>query len=448
MSVQKQGMPKLFEQAIFWISANGDAPMPMPSPQSKPGTPGGQSSSNYDESWELFYSTRRVDSRLLANGDVIWQMPLRCIPLFAAIQQELPTKYLSKIICRHGVSLDDIRSLSLEPQKVIFTNKHGEDVTFLDIHISIWKAFDELGMIDRPDLYSKAEFVAAMHTGVKEAWPVTVMEQDIGIVEGSWNDWGLTDVRQLPNNDPILFLERAGMLSKPLINAGRQSLVFWGDFCLSAAKGGELAEYVLKACTGPIPGTVKQAIRMGLASMDASETKWGVMKPYLAGIFAETDLADILNSHILNFNMGGPSQLTDVIIDDSILDRFGAEALTRPPEYMGETFFSAFSTLSIYTIPPQKLESVSPEALILHIDKGLQAMLCGKEEFDMPYLFEPGFRGAFEMLGRNHQWDYAAFQTCSSLGQKLMVEAGANVRSFPGMNKRHRGLILEQELGL
>lgn len=433
---------RLFEQAALWISKHGDAPMP-----GDPTNPAQEDSSfppGEDESWKNFNTGRMVESRLVAGWGLVKSIRLKCLPLFAGVQQDLSTSSLTKIIVRHGISPSNIRDIFAEPKQVIFANKHGNRVSFLDAYISIWKAFDELGMIDRPAIYSTAEFVAAMHTSVEYAWPVSAAEEDLSLIQGSWGDWGLADIKQLPNCDPMLFVKRAGMLSRNLINSTTEWPCVWEDLCTKAAGGSTIAELILKTCAGPASENDKTAIRMALTAMRPNDSDRYLLTRYLSELFAGTDLADALEKPVLKINMGFL-----VAEDEHFLENLCLEVVSRPSEYMGLTILSAFERMSREPMPPQKFSTIIPEEVIVHLDKGLQAVFEDYEESSsQSHRFGPGFMCAFKLLSREHKWDYAVLQTCSSLSKKWMVEAGANVRLFPTMSRKHRGEILEQELGL
>jgi hypothetical protein len=263
------------------------------------------------------------------------------------------------------------------------------------------------------------------------------------------------------------------MLSKVTYLKEIKMHALWEEMCMTASNGQEecLASFILNSCKN-MTDEEKTIIRYALTSMHSAalsrsyqDSSFEIYKT-LHETLRETDLADVLDSTVLKINLymrrdarastfrTAPTQeaqyLKGVVTDiDTLVSRVSQEILARPVDQLGFAHLDVFSTLVKMNAGPQIMYGFEPESLILHLDGGIASML-GKRAETNQQIDEmcDGIGAAFKLLSPNHEWDMTRLAQCNSLGQKLLAQAGVNIRHFPNMSRKHRGEVLEDQLGL
>jgi hypothetical protein len=466
------GGVNLLRRASIWYAANGPKLM-----------------RNLDNRWADFWDTEKFDGSFQEGADRLASMSnLRpnLIPLLAAIKAGFDTEFLAKVIEHHDITNKQIAELSYKTHDstCMFQDKSGRKVHLVDVAIATLKAqayLKRLPEIDDTDPYQQ---IAGMHLDNEETWPVTIIEkkaalkkdnQDAGYTRygGFFEDRKLSREEQLPYGCPHKFLLRSGMLSKVTYLKEIKLHGLWEEMCMKAAYGPEdsLARLVLNACKDETDEN-RMIIRNALTSMHPASLPSSYQENsfdiYL--ILHETlrasDLADVLDSTVLKINLSmrrdarastfrttlkhHEHSLQGVLTDtDTLVSRVSQEILARPVDQVGFAHLVVFSTLEKMKPGPQIMYDFEPETLILHLDGAIASML-GKREEKNRQIDEmcAGIGAAFNLLSHNHQWDMTRLAQCSSLGQKLLAQAGVSIRHFPNMSKKHRGEVLEDRLGL
>ena len=481
--LQSECMIPWFKKAVAWYAENG--PKNMPVPATLPDCPLGQIEQTGRASWGAFYVRNKAFSYIDEGSAMITGISSHMLPLFAGVHQGFPTHILAKIIEHHDISPADFYALFIGRQGItqLFTSKDDIHTGLLELEIEAWKAFEMLGKVTAKDNISSYIQVAAMHTECKEAWPATQIEQmadEIKSGRSTMNDfefdhrhnWCIDRMTQLPNGNFLDFMRRSGMFSR---SAYRKEVILhtgWEDLCMEAGKSGwpalNVARQVLESCK-TAPAEEQQVIREALLSMHLhgiTDTP-SPMSLYniLHHVFEGSELKDILGSVILKVNASipmtdaenyqqylskNPHYFHDILLQGhKILSRACEEILRLEPQQIGYAHFMFFNTLGRMPLGQQHLSGFSPEALMLRLDHGLSDFLGNRDlSEDIAQRVVSGLSIAFRELSKYHTWDFSQLQACSSLTQLKLVQEGANLRKFPSMDKKHRGMLLEEGLGL
>lgn len=455
MPITEKGL-KLFRKAQIWYAVNGAVLM---------GVDGEQN--------EDFCREETLDGPLTHNGALLHDVPQNIIPLLAAIQAGFDTAFLAQVIEHHGISYEQIKGIGYldNRQQPVFkshSDKHvGSDkkIELIDILIHTMRAFDHLGQPIIPEFLHPYPLAAAMHTEVVASWPVSIVEhkarlkknrQDAGYTRfgGFFSPNLISRVARLPNASAEDFLYRSGMLSKVAYRKEIKLHCLWEELFMKVAKGDAVAMHVLDFCkeaSEPNKTIIRNAMTCmhpaGIASSEKVEIIW----PTLRKALRHSDLADVADSVILMLNFSAPDEyiFQENNNRNTLLGRVCKEIMERDFDQIGFAHLAVFITVLEMTDVPQIVDAIVPEQLILKLDKAIDDMLGLRDETNQQIQeMLVGFQAAFGLLSLNHNWDIGLLNGCSSLGQKLLVESGANIRDFKGLSRIHKGQILESGLGL
>lgn len=462
----------LLKRASIWYAANGPKLM-----------------LNLDTRWADFWQTEKFEGSFQDGPDRLANMSNltpHLIPLLAAIQAGFDTEFLAKVIEHHHLSDEQIDRFGYKnhDSTPVFKGRSGEKLHLVDISIATLKArahLKRLPIIDGTDPYL---LIASMHLDNKDTWPVTIIENKAVLKKnneyagytrygGFISDRHISRRDQLPLGCPHEFLLRSGMLSKVTYLKEIKLHGLWEELCMKASNGQEecLASFILNSCKNMIDEE-KTIIRYALTSMHSAalsrsyqDSSFEIYKT-LHETLRESDLADVLDSTVLKINLymrrdarastfrTAPTQeaqyLKGVVTDiDTLVSRVSQEILARPVDQLGFAHMDVFSTLVKMNAGPQIMYGFEPEALILHLDGGIASMLGNRVETNKQIEeMCAGIGSAYHLLSPNHEWDMARLVQCSSLGQKILTQAGIPIRNFPNMSRKHRGDVLEDQMGL
>jgi hypothetical protein len=465
-----------FNKAVDWYVQNG--PKNMPRPTTLPDCPLRQIEFIGQSSWGAFYVKNECFSHLDEHGIQLKGVSSHMMPLFAGIHQGYPTHILAKIIEHHGIEPHDFYDIYLvkNGKTKLFLGKDDIYYEALDTYIEAWKAFEMLGKVTADDAVSNHLQIAIMHTECKEAWPVTLFEQRAAERLGNplpisqeydfLSRWHIGCKEQLPLGNTHEYMRRSGMLSRPAFRKER-SFRLWEDICAAAANEGKnsVARQLLDNCL-QANESEKGLIREALGSMhlhgtgDIETTRIYEM---LHSVFSGTDLESLLDSVILKINISismleadkhmpyiEPMQhlFQDVIHESQLLlSRACKEILALEPHQLGYAHFTFFNTFGRMKIEPQQLYGFSPEQVIVRLDDGLTDFIGARPAEHVAHVSH-GPSLAFRQLSKWHTWDFSQLQGLSSGSQFKLVQEGANIRHFPNIDRKHRGMLLEDQLGL
>lgn len=481
--LQSECMIPWFKKAVAWYAENG--PKNMPVPTTLPDCPLGQIELTGRASWGAYYIKNEAFSYIDEGGAMIKGISSHMLPLFAGVHQGFPTHILARIIEHHGIKPADFYDLFIRRQGItqLFTSKDEVSTGLLELEIEAWKAFEMLGMVSAKDNVSSYIQVAAMHTEWKHAWPATQIERMAAEIKSGRatltdfesdrrHNWCIERTTQLPNGDFLDFMRRSGLLSRSAYRKEVTLQTGWEDLFMEAGKSGwparNVAWQMLDSCK-TAPAQEQQIIREALLSMHleglSENLRPDTFYNVLHTLFESSELKDVLNSVILKINLSvplndaenyqknlskNPGFFNDILhLDHKILSRACEEILEMEPHQIGYAHLVFFNTLSRMRLGEQHLSGFSPEQLILRLDQGLSDFLGDRDLSDeIAQRVGSGPAMAFKELSKYHTWDFSQLQACSSLTQLTLVQEGANLRKFPGMDKKHRGMLLEDTLGL
>jgi hypothetical protein len=466
-----------FKKAVDWYAQNG--PKNMPRPTTLPESSLREIEYIGQSSWGAYYVRNENFSHLEDHGIQLKGVSSHLLPLFAGIHQGFPTHILAKIIEHHGIEPSDFYEIyQIQNGKtMLFLGKNDVWYSVLDTYIEAWKAFEMLGKVSANDSISNYLQIAIMHTECKDAWPATLIEHRAA-AEKSGNHqpstpesdfkvrWSIDRMEQLPLGNTHEFMRRSGMLSRPAFRKEASLRTIWEELLAIAGKNDEksIPRQLLESCVNACDDD-KRLIREALGSMHlhgmVEPVKEGLLYETLHRIFAGTDLESVLDSVILKINITVPMTYGDSHMDfiitpvrhlfqdvihesQHLLSRACKEILALEPHQLGYAHFTFFNTFGRMKLAPQQLSGFSPEEVIVRLDQGFNDYLGARVNERVPH----GPALAFRQLSKWHTWDYSQLQGLSSSTQFKLIQEGANVRNFPSMDKKHRGMLLEDQLGL
>jgi hypothetical protein len=477
----------LFEKAHGWYSIRKNAPLPAPTGMINPDSV--EEIDPYsDQAFDLFYTKSECHSKLNNGGASLAGISTHMVPLFAGIHEQMSTEQLAVIIEHHGITVEDFEEIRLARQGMerLFLDCGGYSVDFMDAKIAAWKAFDQLGMInalDRPNA-SESSHYCAMHTQCETAWPISIVEElaksllkeegdKLMAGESIFGSWHLKKNSNFPDEDPLKFLRRSGMLSPVAYRKQTAFHTLWEDLCIQADDvSGHLGLKLLLACKEASleeQRLIKDALRsmhperrrlFRPSDMTEMHGVFEMLKPWLAG--TQMDVSDSLilklnlsicqdgvnaqKAHIKQYSNLYP-EVTQA--PQSVLSAICREILTLRPDQISYAQLAVFNTVKGLDLGKQVIEGFKPEDVILHLDAGLRDFLGERTKTnDMTAKMFNGLSNAFSMLGAEHTWDYGALQKLSELSVLALVRGGGSMRQLPDMGRTKRGIFLEDELGL
>jgi hypothetical protein len=467
MSTLNDGI-SLLKLAKLWYEANGPKLMDRRS-----------------ESLSVFFETEKFDGPVMEDCAEMDNLTPSLIPLLAAVQAGFGTHFIAQVISHHNIDQAQLERVCYKSANTgcMYRNTSGEKLELVDVYIAAIKAQELLGRLPIPDFTDPLLVTAGMHSHSPDAWPATIVEKKAAL-QKSGRDPGYTKYTrffsermisrfdQLPNSSPDDFIQRSGMLSKVTYRKEIKLFNLWEELLIKAGTNPQdnLGLLVLQACK-EASADVKVVIRNALINMhphglhnlfrNAPLTLYKTLQETVVG----TDLSDVLDNLVLKINLSVPyaphasnfnailvpkSDFKDVLNNtDTLLQRACSEILGRDEDQVGFAHLAVFNTLQGMSLGPQSISGLDREAVILHLDRAMLSMV-GMDDKPNRHREEmyKGFQTAFSLLGQDYQWDVHRLAGASSLGQKLLAQAGVNIRHFPNMSRKHRGEVLEDQLGL
>lgn len=467
MSTYKDGVA-LLKLASRWYATNGPTLM-----------------DGRAESMGVFFETEKFDSAVMEGYAEMDNLTPNLIPLLAAVQSGFDTDFIAQVINHHNIEQDQLERVCYKSANngCMYKNTAGGKLHLVDVYIAAIKAQEVLGRLPIPDFTDPLLVIAGMHSHSPDAWPATIVEKKAALQKAGadpgytrymkfFAEQKISRLDQLPNSSPEDFIYRSGMLSKVTYRKEIKLYGLWEDLLIEAGNNPQdnLGLLVLQACRDASPD-VKVVIRNALINMhphglhslfrNAPITLYKTLQGEVAG----SDLSVVLDSLVLKINLSVPyapqasnfkailkpkSDFKDVLNNtDTLLQRVCNEILERHEDQVGFAHLAVFNTLQSMMLGPQSISEFDREAVIQHLDRAMVSMV-GVDDKPNRHREEmyKGFQTAFALLGQDHQWDIQRLAQCSSLGQKLLAQTGVNIRSFPGMSRKHRGELLEEGLGL
>lgn len=298
------------------------------------------------------------------------------------------------------------------------------------------------------------------------------------------NDYLPLDADGAPNYE--VFLERSGMLLAEVARKKLGQIGLWEQM-LAVAMLDDSSQRddtqgiagLFDYCIHNAPDHLREAIFSGFATMTMVAAD-GIIKEgmdmyqFLHEKVTDTWLAPLLDSPLLLINLVAEEQVIDFsnesqglklpppqhIYDfhvlnspETLLDRCLKEIMATAPEQLGASHFRIF-LLGEWNPPSQVLSpELKPELVIKHMLQGLEHFSIHEsaEDFrdeDTNKFPLKGCDYVIKTLASRYDLDYKALTGISSLGVRVLVEAGLDKRKLPRMNHRDKGHLISEELGL
>jgi hypothetical protein len=127
--------------------------------------------------------------------------------------------------------------------------------------------------------------------------------------------------------------------------------------------------------------------------------------------------------------------------------------LDVPPDEMGASYFQLYHLADTDMPTPVFSEGFRPEPILVHMLKGFEHLSLGDLRSEhkglvVDDLVLKGCRYVIKTLAKRFEFDYTAFSELSSKSVRVLAEAGLDKRQLPKMNRRDKGQLISEELGL
>lgn len=270
------------------------------------------------------------------------------------------------------------------------------------------------------------------------------------------------------------FLDRSGMLLPAVTTKALGYFNPWEDLVHAASQKNcrPVIEQIMHFCLDNPPPALRPGIEHGLRGMTVASSEnitdgLGI-HVYLQQTLKGTWLEPVLSSDVLKLNLLGSNDGMNVIAklngnfdeDNSLWEdqarlgeRVFQEICATPADRIGVAHFDAVGYLGRIVGPQDYSPALAREKTLVHLLSGLQRVL-GKEQLSTEEIDEvrefaiERCKTAVRLLGHKYEFDYEGFRGLSSIGVRVLAEAGLDLRKLPRMNNRDKGRVLENDLGM
>ena len=472
---------ELLAAAIEWYRNNGS--VPIPEQGVLPGT---------RINAALLYEDNEYDL-LSDDNDGVEQIRGYAFPALAAISLGLETSTLAQICNDHGISLDDIRSMSFNSESsspIILFKREGEKASATTVHIEMYKAFSSEPQLQR-ELYRSAswdpssrEALGLMHTNLNDLWPSSRIDQHADLLMTPKDDVKHQNfvafeyiasrpehLSEFPNGNPIDLIRRSGLITEPLLRKQTGLFTSWEDLLYTATNGQTMQLDTLRAFTSVTDKPTVDRIVRGLLSVSADVFQdWldaDAIYLLLKSIFdGHKDFAPVLESIIFKINLilldAYPDDLGIVYSNPALLEgitnsqktlvsRVAKEMLVRPAHHLGYADYTVFQKLERMKLPSQVID-FDPEHLVNHILDSIISyrttnnVICpNKQDVDQTAL--DSLEVMAKLLMRDHKFDYSKFNDRDEASKVALIKAGFGI-NLKTISRKARGHLLEDGMGL
>lgn len=483
MSQEMSGI-ELLAAAIGWYQSNGPAPIPKKN----------VIIAGTRVNAAIFHQQGQYDLQDQSSDDDygIRAVPGNVIPVLAAISLGFDSVTLAKIITEHSVALDQIDDLEFEDAGISILQLHQNQHALASptqINIEIFKAFaaDPVLCGDLHDKVSNdpnsMECIGLMHTNESDLWPVARIEEHTRlimtptkrVVKSEFVSFDFVSSRperiaELPNQSPIDFLKRSGMLSEAVLRKQTGFFSLWEDLLYVATNDQPFQAQILKAFAEVTDKETVDLLVRGLLSTTSETFESNIDAELVHSLLSETlanapAFAPVLSSVIFKLNLL-PLQWeideTEIIEDgdfynelvndqQTLLSRVAKELLSRPAEHLGYGDYAVFTKLTNMKLPAQVID-FEPECLVNHI---LDSIKSFKTPNEVTCEAKQGADGwamhslavMAKLLLREHKFDFSQFNHRDDDSKVALIKAGFNI-DLKSLGRKGRGQVLEDGMGL
>jgi hypothetical protein len=423
----------------------------------------------------------------------IHHVPGNVYPVLAGIALGFDSVTLAKIIKEHMMSLEQLYELDFNNKATTLIQlfeKQNAPVTPNHIYIEIFKAFAADPFL-RPTIHGffdrsqePKECIAIMHTEERDLWPASRIEKHARLLMTPsdteiTNEFApfenlalrITQTSDLPNQNPIDFLKRSGMLSEAVLRKQTGFFPLWEDLLHGATVAKQpLQVEMLKAFTNVNDKETLDLIIRGLRSTASEMYDYDLdaedVFNHLSEVFYEHPALSKLANNIvfklslapLQWSIEEPEEVetTNFFYDlvncqETLLSRVAHDLLARPAEHLGYGDYNVFTKLTNMNLPPQVID-FEPERLVHHI---LDSISTYKSQNEVICEFKIGVdRWAMhnlevmaKLLMRDHQFDFSQFNHRDDDMKVALIKAGFGI-DLKTISRKARGQVLEDGLGL
>lgn len=425
------------------------------------------------------------------NG--ISSVPGNAYPVLAGISLGFDSLTLAKIIKEHSMSLEQLDELDFDNRATTLIQlfeRQNTHATPNHIYIEVFKAFaaDPDLRLTIHDFFGSSqgikECISIMHTEERDLWPASRIEEHTrqlmtptdAMVDSEFSPFENLALRialasDLPNQSPIDFLNRSGMLSEAVLRKQTGFFPLWEDLLNAATVIKQpLQVEILKAFTQVKDKETLDLLIRGLRSIASEMYDYDLDAEDVFDLLSEVfeghpELSEVPNNVVFKLSLAPLQWSIDkpetvekmnffydlVNSQQTLLSRVAHDLLARPAEHLGYGDYNVFSKLRNMNLPPQVID-FEPERLIHHI---LGSISTYKTSNEVTCEFKLGVdRWAMhnlevmaELLMRDHQFDFSQFNDGDEASKVALIKGGFGI-DLKTISRKARGQILEDVIGL
>jgi hypothetical protein len=422
-------------------------------------------------------------------------VPGCCIPLIAAILEELKPEFLAQMVEHHGMGehLGTLANTFAESWDTA-TLRSGQKILASDVFMECFRAIESTDESHLQRAFEASDdeditmTIALLSAKSSKHWPVSILarHEDLAaagskpvtpLAVGKYNFLDLIDVDKYPKDSSGIrydwLLERSGMLLPAVIKKSLQAFTLWESLAWigSNSRNNSVKKGFADYCIHHAPVSQRALIRQGFLTMvlEASHiADGGALLRWMRGKFENTFLADIPNSIILQTNMvrgieadrvieDAPDQFTHLVSDKEMMfQKLCDEVSCVPSDQMGLSHFLAIGFLDRrdFTAPAQILRAdFDREGLICQLLAGLRAFSpLGRERnewvadgFDC---LEDNVSALVKRFSSYGEMEYSRFKSLRPEDAEIIAKGGLDIKRLPKLSRSGKARLLEHDLGM
>ena len=425
--------------------------------------------------------------------DGISSVPGNVYPVLAGISLGFDSLTLAKIIKEHSVSLEQLDDLDFDSRAttlIQLLEKQHIPATPNHLYIEVFKAFaaDPDLRLTIHDFFASSqdikECIGIMHTEERDLWPASRIEEHArllmtptdAMVDSEFAPFEnlamrITQASDLPNQNPIDFLKRSGMLSEAVLRKQTGFFPLWEDLLIAATVSKKpLQIEILKAFTQVDDKKTLDLLIRGLRSMAHEMYDYDLDAEDVFNLLSEVfedhpELSEVPNSVVfklglvpLQWSIEDPEKVekTSFFYDlvnsqQTLLSRVAHDLLARPAEHLGYGDYNVFTKLKNMNLPPQVID-FDPERLVNHILDSINTYKTHNEatceyKLGVDKWAMHNLEVMAKLLMRDHQFEFSQFNHQDEASKVALIRAGFGI-DRKTISRTARGQILEDEMGL
>jgi hypothetical protein len=450
--------------------------------------------------FSTLYSDAELEINLGSQGagyPMDMDLPGKGVALLSACIAGLSPAFLEKVAKHHGAA-DSLYLLVEGFGECNFKDSlaSGEKVNAYEVLKPCLAAIESVDENAFSRAYNLADHLdstvtlAMTHANSPRQWPSAHLERHQKAFDGAQNpidkpliaaihdSLNLNRVRGMPSDQSGFrcdwLLERTGMLLPGVIRKNLGRFTLWEEFFGIVANYYDAKEIqrLFEDCVNA-PLAIRPAIYNGFQSMMAEGPKVVLNSPTVREAiqrnFTNTWLAPLQDSIVLQINMIG-TRFTKAA--ETIKNSHHYPAVFRQPEKIithlydeigqvspNEIGLAQFAALSFpqrqdLRIPKQFIDpAIDREGFITHLLEALDSFRGDptqhtKEQRAIQDNATEGVTSVINTLAPLGAFDYSRFKDISSSSARFLAMAGLDTKRLPAMNRRDKGQLLEESLGL